>query len=227
MRPKLKPRRPRPKLIDGFSPSAWKSLAIKSLRMGWPGGMRAAAERLAPSAMEVLLICGVFEDIFPAGAELAAVRAEIEARDYERLCLRQTHHGRGYTDAFCDLEPEAMDAAHSERAGLWAEAQRLELWLPGRAMNCFWTWLKLAPSDVRAQRAWDLTAWTGMPTAMLDSHTYEGKVGRTPVTVLSGHYFNHRRLARRVEADGWAPIRRQVHAERAAPDNTAAEPRPF
>ncbi|MBN2508507.1 MAG: hypothetical protein JXQ71_17650 [Verrucomicrobia bacterium] len=59
------------------------------------------------------------------------------------------------------------------------------------------------PGDTRRCREGDPTPWTGMPAVALDAHTLEGrKAGRT-VTLLSGHYANHRLLGRRVMAEDW------------------------
>ena len=38
------------KFIEGFSESAWKSLVVKSLRMGWPGGLAVYPAHYASSA---------------------------------------------------------------------------------------------------------------------------------------------------------------------------------
>lgn len=46
--------------MRGLSESAWVSLAVKALRMGWPNGIRAAVARLNPSKVRSLAICGLF-----------------------------------------------------------------------------------------------------------------------------------------------------------------------
>jgi hypothetical protein len=88
------------------------------LRLGWPNGLRRAGEALDQETMGAQLICGVFEDIFPANSELDAVLKEIDCQDYEGLCARETHHGRGYTDKFCPLAEEGMQKALIEEAEL-------------------------------------------------------------------------------------------------------------
>lgn len=198
--------------FDGYSESLWKSLAVKAMRLGWPAGLEAAAERLEPSTVRSLLVCGVFEDVFPAKEEIEAVRQEIEGRDYEALCRRQTHHGRGLTPAFCALERVACAAARDSRKNvLFAEGKRLGFALPPRSLNCFYTWFHMAPHDAGAVRAIDPTPFRGIPLAMADAHTIEGKRIRQEVTSLSGHYHQHARIAERVQAEGWEPLRRETH----------------
>lgn len=215
------------KWIDGFSESAWKSLAVKSLRMGWPAGLEEALDRLGRSTVQYLLLAGVFEDVFPAAAELEAAVAEARALEFAGLCRRATHHGRGHTGRFCDLEAEAMQAAEHERPALWAEARRRGLWLPNRALNTFWTWLAIRPTDAGAVRTIDKARWRGMPISMLDGHTYEGRRQWRFATILSGDYDSHRELSRSVRRHGWGPIRRQVHAEHAEPRRHAKQGRLF
>lgn len=71
------------KLIDGYSESIWRSLVVKSLRIGWPTGIEEAAKRLPPSTVDALLVCGVFEDIFPRQSELNDCLSEIQSKDYK------------------------------------------------------------------------------------------------------------------------------------------------
>jgi hypothetical protein len=94
--------------VAGYSESLWKSLVVKSLRIGWPIGLEEAANHLPESSMEALLICGLFEDVFPPQSELADCLAEIKVRNYFALCSRETHHGRGLTEAFCSLKKKRL-----------------------------------------------------------------------------------------------------------------------
>lgn len=198
---------------DGFSESAWKSLVVKSVRMGWPAGLDEAARRLTRSKIQYLLLTSVFEDIFPAIEDLERVFAEARALDFPALCRHQTHHARGYTPEFCRLEEPATRAAATERPAIWAEARKRGLWLPNRALNTFWTWLEIRPTDAGVRRRVDKAPWAGMPPAILDGHTYEGRRDRVVATVLSGDYNTHGELGKRVRRHGWGPIRREVHAE--------------
>lgn len=199
---------------DGLSRSAWKSLVVKSLRMGWPEGIRQAASRLGKSEVGALLTCGVFEDVFPSRADIRTVLGQVARHEYEALCGWETHHGRGLTEAFCDLEREACAAPNDPNtaAEMYAVSRDLGFWMPRRAMNCVYTWKYLSPLK-GGFRALDQTKWVAMPKAMLDAHTYEGKVMGTRTTILSGSYAGHRKLGQLVMAHGWAAVRGMVHSE--------------
>lgn len=204
-------------IICGFSKSAWKSLAVKSLRIGWPAGLRVAESALGKSEMKMVLTCGVFEDIFPAVSEINQVMHEIRSLDYEALCQRETHHGRGHTERFCQLEPQAVAAAEQRKPSIWARGKELGIWLPLRSLNCFWTWDEIHPNDAGKTRDIDTAVWNGMPAVMLDAHTKEGKALNQGVTLLSGHYHQHHAISEHVARDGWAWIRAQVHNGRTIP----------
>ncbi len=213
--------RPRTPLIviEGISQSTWKSLVVKALRAGWPAGLVAARQRLAPGMMRDLLYVGLYEDVWPSLQDLPAAIDEIKREDYLALCRRETLHGRGYAEVFCNMAEEAGRAAGNKRLGpgthtqeLRQESKRLGTPLWTRGLNCVYTWLKVAPTDRQTREA-DLTPFTGVPAVMADSHTYEGKRRGITMTVLSGHYEQHRIIGQRVMADGWDPIRREMHAE--------------
>jgi len=200
-------------LVNGCSESLWKSLLVRSLRVAWPHGIEEAAKRLATSTVESLLICGLFEDLFPPQSELEDCLTEIKLRNYAALCTRETHHGRGLTEAFCSLENEAVAAATKIRSQLLAEGEKLNIALPPRSLNCFYTWLKLEPQDVNRTRTLDEHVWVGVPTAIADGHTYEGKKLGMLETLLSGSYSNHAVFGHRVMMEGWAAIRSEFHGE--------------
>jgi hypothetical protein len=203
----------KPASVPGYTESAWKSVAVKSLRIGWPAGLRYASGRLSPSTMKGLVTVGLFEDVFPARDEWGEVRAELKVQDYEALCLRDTHHGRGWTEAFCDLADEAI-AASSDPAPMFPTARELGIFMPRRGWNVFYTWMKLRPDDPGRIRPVDTSPWRGMPLAMLDCHTVEGKRRfKGAETFLSGTYDRHRSLGRTVQANGgWDEVREMVHA---------------
>jgi hypothetical protein len=214
----VKPRPPRQIVHrDGFSEGAWKSLMVKSLRIGWPEGLKQAAVRLTRSTVNALLLSGVFEDIFPAVAELDRTRLDVMSFDLRSLCERETHHGRGYTEAVCDLEREAVDAARSNQEAIYAAAGEFNLRLPSRSLNCFYTWMKLRPDDPGVRRTLDEAPWRGMPQVVLDGHTPEGKRVGQRVGLLSGSYEQHRVIGQRVMKEGWGPIRAEAHEETAQP----------
>jgi hypothetical protein len=70
----------------------------------------------------------------------------------------------------------------------------------------------MAPSDAGVTRSVDRSPFLGIPAAMADKHTLEGKRLGTYGTVLSGFYEQHAAIARRVAAEGWGPLREEVHA---------------
>jgi len=200
-----------PKMIDGYSESLWKSVVVKSLRIGWPAGLKEASRRLNKSTMKSLLICGLFEDVFPPAEELQEAIGEVYRFDFEALCSRETHHGQGLADRFCDLEDDAVYAARNHKAEIWAAAKKYGIWIPPRAMNVFYTWHWLRNEIRGGKREIDPTPFTGIPKVMADSHTYEGKKMRQGITLLSGHYSQHRKIGQLVQEKGWGWIREQVH----------------
>ena len=199
------------KMIDGYSESLWKSVVVKSLRIGWTEGIKEASRRLNKSTMKSLLICGLFEDVFPPEEELQEAIDEVYRFDFEALCSRETHHGQGLTDRFCDLEVEAVYAAENRKQEIWDAAKKYGIWLPPRALNVFYTWYRLRNEIRGGRREIDRTPWTGIPKVMADSHTYEGRKMRQGITLLSGHYSQHRKIGQLVQEKGWEWIREQVH----------------
>ena len=199
------------KMIDGYSESLWKSVVVKSLRIGWPAGLEEASRRLNKSTMKSLLICGLFEDVFPPAEELQEAMDEVNRFDFEALCSRETHHGQGLADRFCDLEDEAVYAARNYKPDIWAAAKKYGIWIPPRALNVFYTWHWLRNEIRGGRREIDRTPWTGIPKVMADSHTYEGRKMGQGITLLSGHYSQHREIGRLVQEKGWQWIRDQVH----------------
>jgi len=193
--------------------SLWKSVAVKSLRMGWPAGLEMAERKLEPSGIRYQLMAGIFEDVFPTDAALEKVLAEIEALDYEALCVRQTHHGMGLTEAFCNLRKEAKQKALMEAGILRDMAKDRGFVLPWRAGNTYWTWLQLNHRVRPTLRTVDDSLWCGVPIDMADGHTKEGLDRDTRITILSGHYSQHRYLGRMVSSNGWGRVRDIVHSK--------------
>lgn len=196
------------------SKSLWKSVVVKSLRMGWPAGLDAALTALSPSAVKGLLWSGVFEDVFPLPTEIQAVGREIDALDFEALCVRETHHGQGLAGAFCDLADVATRHGAQEYGRLYAIAKGQGAKLAPQCAHLFYTWLELAGKIVGGRRSLDRTPFRGIPLAMVDLHTCEGRQQGRGATILSGTYAGHRRLGQSVRAYGWGRVRSEVHAER-------------
>lgn len=199
--------------IEGFSESAWKSLVVKSLRIGWVEGLQKASEVLCKSTVNQLLVGGLFEDLFPGSMkELNQEINEILSRDYESLCSHETHHGRGYTDRFCDMEQEAVENGPQEGNRIfWGRIKPYSniKWLNPRIYNCLYTWAKINPQDEGAKREPLHVLFPGMPDCILDGHTVEGNRTKHKVTLLSGHYHNHRIIGERVMSEGWEGIRKE------------------
>lgn len=201
-----------PRYIEGFSESLWKSLVVKSLRIGWVNGLIEASKMLNKSTMKALLVCGIFEDIFPKEDELHTVINEVNEFNFEALCSRETHHGQGLSHQFCDLEKEAVRTAEEDPKLIEKIVYRqYDLWIPPRAYNCFYTWFILKDEIKGGKRDIDSTPWEGMPKVMADSHTIEGKELNQWITLLSGHYSQHRKLGELVQREGWGSVREKVH----------------
>lgn len=196
------------------SRSLWKSTVVKSLRMGWPAGLDAALTSLSPSAVKGLLWSGVFEDIFPLPSEIAQVAHEIAALDFEALCMRDSHHGQGLAGPFCDLADVATRHGAQEYGRLYAIAKGQGAKLAPQCAHLFYTWLELAGQIVGGTRDLDRTPWRGVPRAMCDLHTLEGRQQGRGATILSGTYPGHRRLGELVMTQGWEAVRSRVHAQR-------------
>jgi hypothetical protein len=223
------------RLVDGWSEGLWVSLPVKAVRIGWPVGIAEAARHLPPSRVRDTLIVQLFEDVFPAASELAAPIAECRDRKWEALCRRQTHHGRpGLTEAILAVNEQWARRQRSRdtegmMARLYGEARKYGRWLQSRAFADFDSWLLIQPEDAGQVRYLDPTPFTGMPTAVADLYTHEGKALRAGVTLLSGTIEQHRELARRVRAEGgWHGVRAETHHEyldREAAQRCQLEPR--
>lgn len=200
-------------MIEGTSESAWKSMAIKAIRMGWPEGLRQCAERIGKSTTKSLLLVQVFEDIFPAVSDLPDVLRQVRDLDYVSLCRWDTHCGRGLSDAFCDLAEEACEAAQKERKWIWDKGKEYGVWLPPRALNTFYTWVSILPQESGKFRSLDERPWSGVLLAAVDGHCAEGRrLGRKDL-MLSGAYHRLRQLGVLVREHGWEHVRQLAHAE--------------
>jgi hypothetical protein len=213
--------------IEGFSESAWKSLVVKSLRIGWVEGLQKASEVLCKSTVNQLLIGGLFEDLFPGSMkELNQEVDEILRKDYESLCSHETHHGRGYTDQFCDMEEEAVENGPKEGNKIFFGKVRTYskiTWLNPRVYNCLYTWDKINPQDEGVKREPLHLSFAGMPDCILDGHTVEGNWMKQKVTFLSGHYFNHREIGKRVMREGWEGLRKMLMNEKIILDKSPTQ----
>jgi len=202
-------------LINGFTKSAWKSLVIKSMRIGWVEGLQEATKNLPKSEIATVCVGTLFEDTFPVRyKDLNECYHEIKNGEWEKLCSRNTHHGRGYTEAFFNMAEEACqtDKNMAYNRGIMAAIQQNTdiKWINERVYNCLYTWYKINPQkDSNYLRNPLHHKWSGMPLNILDGHTYEGKRKGKDCLLLSGHYENHRHIGKRVMTEGWEPIRNE------------------
>jgi hypothetical protein len=211
------------KFIEGFSQSAWKSLAIKSIRIGWVDGLQKCSSVLSKSEMTTLMVGSLFEDIFPIRyKDLDEAYTEIKNQDWESLCTRNTLHGRGYGQAFFDMADEACSSDREYNEGIVrAIRSNTQLtWINPRVYNCLYTWYKINPNGENYYRLPLYHKWNGMPKIALDGHTYEGKRSGQDCLLLSGHYENHLVIANRVMNEGWEILRNEfINSEIATPKN--------
>jgi hypothetical protein len=206
--------KPQLKFINGFSQSAWKSLAIKSLRIGWVNGIMESAKNLSKSELETLLISGLFEDVFPSSyKDLDSAFEEIKNKDWYALCSRNTLHGRGYAQEFVDMERDACSFGYKQGDMILNEIRsRTKMtWINPRVYNCLYTWYTIKPRATEENYFREVLVheWEGMPQNILDGHTYEGKCKKLDMCLLSGHYENHQVIGERVMAEGWEGIREE------------------
>ncbi|MGH2635748.1 MAG: hypothetical protein ACRDHU_06360 [Actinomycetota bacterium] len=214
----MKSRRP-PELIEGFSRSLWVSLAVKSIRFGWPAGFAKAMDVLRfPDRMRRdLILAGTFEDLWPSRDQLPAILDRLDAGDLDELMALDTHHGRR------QLSMLYAELAPGVERDLWKipgmakrygnEARSLGIgWLGRRALAEFAIWLEADPPRA-GRRELDLMPWRGMPPATADLHTSEGRRAGTMITLLCGHPKGHLGLMRTVAAEGWLGVRARVHSE--------------
>lgn len=229
-------------LFNGFTKSAWKSLVVKSIRIAWVEGMQEAAKNLSKSDMFAICAGQVFEDIFPRDEDLSYIAGLIRSGDWERFLMYDTHHGRGYTDAFCDYEHEACDEKSIQQCYSLSIPYRQRFgFVPPRVYNCFYTWHKINPTYAK-ERSLLHTSFVGMPECVLDGHTYEGVCAGTKHPqvwtiewqkanqdrcLLSGYYGNHRLIGREVMKNGWGNIRKVFLAQKIIESKYKEQPKLF
>jgi hypothetical protein len=204
--------------FNGFTKSAWKSLAIKSIRIGWVEGLQQASKNLSKSEMTTVCVGSLFEDVFPIKyKDLDDCYKEIQNQEWEILCSRNTLHGRGYGQAFFDYAEESCrfeeNLKYNEGIVRAIGINTTLKWINPRVYNCLYTWYKLNPQPNNYFREPMRHKWSGMPKNILDAHTYEGKCMGQQMTLLSGSYENHLLIANRVMKEGWQPLREELKAD--------------
>jgi len=179
-----------------------ESLAVKSVRIGWPNGIAAAA-RLGGKAIIRQIQAQVWEDLC---CQPQRAFAAIDNRDWAELCRVPTHHQvLGMT-----RQVMAQYQANSRSfAELYEIAKDRCFPLIPRAAGCFSAWLEL-PIWHAPDREIDRAPYRGIPEAMMDFHAHP----RHGKTILSGTVDGHRRLADMVQSGGWEYVRGLAHEER-------------
>ena len=185
-----------------------KSLAVKAIRIGWLPGVEEAAKYLTKSELKGIFAVQLWEDISPTEELLPTLLDEIRAEQYEKILEWDTHHGKGYTEAyFSDFQERPPRWVMEE---CWSKYGK-GLSISPRAAGSFKCWL----DAVRARIVYDKKRevcherWKGMPKAGLDLHVIRNR----GETILSGTIAGHMRLARYVRKYGWNELRRQVLAD--------------
>lgn len=204
--------------MEGFSSSLWVSLAVKSVRLGWPAGLVQCERVLGKWKTQNTVKVQIFEDLWPTVQDLPDVLGAIYRCDWDTICTYDTHHGRGLTGYITGLQEGKLDKNTPDIGYLReiAETQYRVHSLPPRAACDFWTWHreidKILQGDT-PRRPVDDHPWTGIPPAMADMHTVEGRNQKTFRTILSGDYGGHRWLAEEVAKVGWGGVREYVHGQ--------------
>jgi len=203
-------------LINGYTESVWKSLVVKSVRLGWLEGLEMAIKSIGANNVNTLLIAQLFEDIFPLGyKELDECAKMIYDGKYSDLLKIQTHHGKGYTQRFCDYEDEAVSYGrfHVEEALKEIRAKTRLYYIAPRVNNCIYTWHRIVVEGVSPKRELWKQPFIGIPECCFDCHTYEGKSENNLVTTLSGQYYNHLKWSKIVQKEGWDGVRKIIIKE--------------
>lgn len=171
-------------------------------------------KHLSKSDNVSILITQLFEDTFPAEEDLADMVKQALNLNLNFL-EEETHHGKGLTPQFCDLEKEATKAGKDDINALRWQARRLYgiPFLPFRAGNTFYTWSKLKGQIRAKRRQINFFPFQAMPVAMADMHTEEGRDAGRFATVLSGTYNQHFKIYQIVQAQGWEAIWEEVFSE--------------
>jgi len=186
-----------------YSTSAYCSLLVKAIRIGWPAGCEEAARRLPKRVWLSTARAQIWEDIWPAREELSDLEAAIAAGDWAAVCSYDTHHTLpGVTEAFM-RRLEDPDVKRKWPRGLIPPP-------PPRARYCAVVWQEMVDTiPAGRRRPVCIEPYREMPPAVLDMHTKEG---RGKETILSGTLAQHCRIAEYVQRHGWEALTAAVFA---------------
>ena len=207
----------------GWTRPTWISLAVKSWRIGWLDGWLAAERVLPPGLLRGIAVAQMFEDTAPTPTRAIEIAEWIRAGLWALCLAEDTHHGKGHTEAHVHGAAQArgqgiknsMTPADQAKA-LTGWSKNLGITIPPRAW-CWWrVWLGTEhPAGIlrnRVRALWD-HAYVGMPDAVLDYHTPEGKlIGEAEgnvvrATAWSGDKDGHRFMGETVMRHGWDAVR--------------------
>jgi hypothetical protein len=201
-----------------YNKNEWRSMAasllIKSVRIGWPNGVEAAARVLGISKTKSYLWAQVWEDIFPDAIELPAIAKEIAALDYEALCRRETHHGMpGVTQKWFDIWIETKKAIYPYNE-LYRTIKRFEprAAVTPRTVIAAGIWVYMAGGIPGLNRTLDEHLFIGVPVTVYDKHV-KFREKRGEPTILTGTFEQHLNIANMVQDCGWDFVREQAHSE--------------
>lgn len=214
------------KYIEGYSESLWKSLVVKSIRMGWINGLVEAEKRLPKSTIQRFLISGIFEDLWPHPSEIWAAIDMANRGDYAGLLSIDPHHGKGLSETYCNYHPTSDEYWYNNREFIFEKLKENlpGLYVPTNSLGNALNWMVHKHLIPQKSRTLDETPFRGIPPAFADQHTPEGWERKTPFTLLCGHPKSHRMLGSQVQKIGWDGIRRQVHSEGILPKKETLPP---
>ena len=183
----------------------YKSLAVKSLRIGWKDGLFESLRCLGARTWKGVMYVGIFEDTFPSVDDVYEVLKRIDKEDIEYLCAYETHHRRGHTDMFYRLKDIATKKEYKDvgQAIKWLKQLNKNFYLPPRGINVLWTWYKIKPNDSGAWKREPLSyPFKGLPEEMHDIHCGGG------MTRLAGIYDNHLMWSKMTDEE-WEEFRKE------------------
>jgi len=206
------------KYVDGLSFYAWVSLVVKSVRLGWPEGIRQAEARIGNYLTKRTAEVQIMEDISPTEDLLPEIQRLVWTANWDELCTYDTHHGRGSTrliETTFQQKYESYCEDERNRPELEALADIYRFKKPqARIYGDLITWhnLKNELPEMK-MRSIDTHPWRGVPIDVLDRHTSEGKRAKRLDTILSGSVEGHLMLADAVQKHGWEVVRDHIHAK--------------
>jgi hypothetical protein len=129
--------------VDGYSEQVWRSLAVKSLRIGWSEGNTAGSAEVVTFHSQGADDMWLAGRCVPAVPELQDCLREIADKDFDALCERETHHDQRLhrtTSATCRTKRRRQQKRRSRTCG--GEGKKYGLLASTRSLNCWYSWLR-------------------------------------------------------------------------------------